>query len=321
MKKDSRHTRVSAGFWDKGNAYLISHAHAFFSSLGRLVRSPFTSLMTVLVLAIAITLASGFYLLVNNMQQLTGNIEASNQISLFLKEHVTDAQGLQLAATIQHNAKVKDVTLISKQQALEEFQRYSGFGQALNALDQNPLPTVIQVLPMNTLDDDAELDGLLSSLQQYREVDFAQFDMQWVKRLQSIMELARRGAMLLSAILAMAVLFVSGNTIRLELQNRRDEVVIAKLVGATNRFIQRPFLYIGFWYGFISGVLAWLLVSVMMFVLKQPVERLSALYDGDFNILFLTIPETLLLLIISSMLGILGAWGVLIYQLQQLKPE
>lgn len=320
MKKETRHTRTSADFKQRTRAYLVSHAQAFFSSLGRLVRSPFTSFMTVIVLAIAITLATGFYLLVNNLQQLTGNIEASNQISLFLKEKISDEQGRQLAEKIEASDKVKEVVLISKQQALDEFQHYSGFGQALTALEKNPLPTVIQVLPTNTLNNDAELESLLASLQKYSEVDFAQFDMQWVKRLQSIMALAKRGAILLAIILAMAVLFISGNTIRLELHNRREEVVIAKLVGATNRFIQRPFLYIGFWYGFLAGVLAWVMITIIMLVLRQPIERLSELYNGDFDILFLTIPETMLLMIVSSLLGILGAWGVLVYQLQQLKP-
>lgn len=321
-RQDGRQTKTSGGnFVDKLHAYWDLHAHALFSSLGRLVASRFTSVMTITVLAIAISLASGFYILVANLQQLTGNLETSNQISLFLKDDVADAKANKLANSIRKNAGVQEVKLITKDQALEEFQAYSGFGGAVKALEKNPLPIVIQVLPKNTLEEQQELENLLEKFKQEPEVDFAQMDMQWVKRLQSFMDIARRGVMLLSLLLGVAVLFITGNTIRLELHNRRDEVVIAKLVGATNAFIQRPFLYGGFWIGFFSGVAAWFIVTVMMLILMQSVEKLSELYDGTFHLLFLSFTETLAMLFISSLLGVLGSWIVLNYQLQQLKPE
>ena len=322
VRQDVRQTKVAGGnFADKLNAYRELHAHALFSSLGRLVASPFTSIMTIAVLAIAISLASGFYILVVNLQQLTGNLETSNQISLFLRDDVSDAHANKLAAGIKQNTSVQDVKLITSEQALVEFKTYSGFGAAINALEENPLPIVIQVLPKNTLEDRQGLEILLKSFQQYPEVDFAQIDLQWVERLQSIMSVARLFATLLNVMLGAAVLFIIGNTIRLELHNRRDEVVIAKLVGATNSFIQRPFLYTGFWIGFISGVSAWFIVTLLMLILRQPVEKLSGLYEDGFHLLFLSFTETLAVLSISSALGILGSWAVLVYQLQHTKPE
>lgn len=302
-------------------AYINSHGQAFFSSLGRLLRMPFTSMMTIAVLAIAIALAGGFYIIVANMQQLTGSLEASNQISLFLKSDVSRQRSKALADRLAGRHDVHQVRLISKQQALEEFKQYSGFGDALDALQQNPLPDVIQVLPQDVLHDHAGVRQLLTELQEIPEVDFAQLDMQWVKRLQSIMQLARRGVMMLSVLLGLAVLFITGNTIRLELHSRRDEVVIAKLVGATHAFIQRPFLYSGFWYGFFAGVIAWLVVLCMVLLIEQPVERIALLYDGYFQVLFFGFGETLLLLLISTMLGVLGSWLVLNYQLRQLQPQ
>ena len=322
VRQDTRQTKTAGGnFVDKLNAYRDLHAHALFSSLGRLVASPFTSIMTIAVLAIAISLASGFYILVVNLQQLTGNLETSNQISLFLRDDVSDAHANKLADSIRQNASVQDVKLITREQALAEFQTYSGFGAAINALEKNPLPIVLQVLPKNTLEDKQGLETLLKSFQQSPEVDFAQMDLQWVERLQSIMAVARLFATLLNVMLGGAVLFIIGNTIRLELHNRRDEVVIAKLVGATNSFIQRPFLYTGFWIGFISGVSAWFIVTALMLILRQPVEKLSGLYEGGFHLLFLSFTETLALIGISSALGVLGSWAVLIYQLQHTKPE
>lgn len=277
--------------------------------------------MTIVVLAIAISLASGFYILVANLQQLAGNLEASNQISLFLKDDISEARANKFAGVIRQNPDIQDVKLITKEQALAEFQSYSGFGEAVKALEKNPLPIVIQVLPKNSFENEQALEVLLDDFKRSAEVDFAQMDMQWVKRLQSIMEVARRGVILLSLLLGAGVLFITANTIRLELHNRRDEVVIAKLVGATNGFIHRPFLYSGFWIGFFSGVAAWFIVTIIMLILKQPIEKLSGLYDDAFHVLFFGFTETLALLFISSVLGVVGSWIVLHFQLRQLKPE
>ena len=322
VRQETRQTRTAGGnFVDKLHAYRDLHAHALFSSLGRLVGSPFTSIMTIAVLSIAISLAGGFYILVENLQQLTGNLETSNQISLFLRDDVSDAHADKLADSIRQNPSVQEVKLITRKQALAEFQTYSGFGSAINALEKNPLPIVLQVLPKNSLEDKQGLELLQKSFQQSPEVDFAQMDLQWVQRLQSIMDVARLFATLLNLMLGAAVVFIIGNTIRLELHNRHDEVVIEKLVGATNSFIQRPFLYTGFWIGFLSGVSAWFIVTLLMLILRHSIEKLSGLYGGGFHLLFLSFTQTLALIVISSVLGVLGSWAVLIYQLQHTKPE
>lgn len=303
------------------HAYLLNHAHGLFSSLGRLTRNPFTSAMTVLVLAVAIALASGFYIVVANIQQLTGNLESSNQISLFLHDNVTDAAGEKLAEQLRKHPSVTEITFITKKQALEEFKANSGFSDALNALKSNPLPSVIQVQPKNALDNNDDIEKLMADFKQLPQVDFVQVDMQWVARLQTIMLIASRGVTLVAILLGFAVTFITGNTIRLELQNRQDEVFISKLVGATHAFIQRPFLYTGFWLGFIAGFLGWLIVTIMLLILESPVEKLSTLYNSAFDLLFLSFSEFILLLMISSTLAVLGSWAVLHYQLRQLKPQ
>jgi len=320
VRQEIRQTNLAGGdLRDKLNAYRDLHAHAFFSSLGRLVASPFTSIMTIAVLAIAISLASGFYILVNNLQQLTGNLETSNQISLFLRDDVSEMHANKLANNVRENVNIKEVKLITREQALAEFKSYSGFGAVIDRLEENPLPIVIQVLAKNTLDDKQELASLFKSFQQYPEVDFAQMDIQWLERLQSIVSLARLFASLVNILLAAAVLFIIGNTVRLELHARREEVVIAKLVGATNSFIYRPFLYTGFWIGFISGVSAWFIGTTLMLILRQSVETLSDLYRGGLHLVFLSFPETMAMIFIASLLGIFGSWVVLICQLQKTK--
>jgi cell division transport system permease protein len=322
VKHDTPQTLVAGGTYiDKIQAYCDIHAHALFSSLGKLVATPFSSIMTVAVLAISISMAAGFYILLGNVQQLTASIETSNQISLFLRDDVSASHANNLAESIRQNSDVQAVKLISKEEALAEFKAYSGFGSAINALGKNPLPIVIEVLPKNSLENKKNIENMLKSFRQSPEVDFAELDMQWVERLQSMIDLAQRSAILLSFMLGIAVLFITGNTIRLELNNRQDEVMIAKLVGATNAFIQRPFLYCGFWLGFMSGVLAWFIVTVLMLILRQSVEKVSELYQGVFHIMFLGITETFALLLISSALGVLGSWAVLFYQLRHTNPR
>jgi cell division transport system permease protein len=322
VKPDVRQTQSAGGsFTDRLKAYRDQHAQALFSSLGRLFSTPFTSTMTIGVLAIAISLASGFYLVVVNLQQLTAGLEASNQISLFLRDEISDAHAKQYADSIRKNPNVKDVKLITKKQAMQEFKGFSGFGEAIDVLENNPLPNVIQVLPKDALVDKQGLTKLFEDFKQSTEVDFAQMDLAWVARLQSIVSTARLGAMLLALLLGLAVFFIAGNTIRLEIHNRREEVIIAKLVGATNSFIQRPFLYTGFWIGFLSGVAAWFIVTVMMLILRQSVENLSGLYEGAFHLLFFSYGETLILLATSSFLAVFGSWLVLHIQVKQLQPE
>jgi len=316
------HNKVAGGdFLDKLHAYRDLHAHAFFSSLGRLLVKPFTTALTIGVLAISIALAACFYLLVANLEQLTGTIETSNQISLFLKDTVSEAEARKLVQTISKNVEVAEIKLISKDEALAEFKANSGLDTALDALEGNPLPIVLEVLPVPAQTNTAALQKLQQTLQQYPEVDEAQLDMQWLERMQSIIKLAEQATQSISILLGFGVLFITGNTIRLELHNRREEVVIAKLVGATNRFIQRPFLYGGFWIGFLSGVAAWFIVTVIMLLLWRSVENLSLLYEGSFHLRFLGYGESVYLILLSSSLGVIGSWAVLAYQLRQLRPE
>ncbi len=320
-KKQTHRKHLGNRLNEQFRAYLLNHAHGLFSSLGRLTRTPFTSVMTILVLSIAIALAGCFYIVVGNVQQLIGNLESSNQMSLFLKEHVTEAAGLKLAEQLKQNPNVESIKFITKTQAMDEFKANSGFGEALNSLETNPLPNVIQLQPKNTLEGNEAIQQLMAELKQLPNVDFVQVDMQWVARVQTLMLIASRSVTVVSVLLGFAVTFITGNTIRLELQNRQDEVYISKLVGATNAFIQRPFLYTGFWLGFIAGFLAWLIVTVMLLIVETPVEKLSTLYNSSFEMLFLSFGEFLLLLLAASSLAVAGSWAVLNYQLRQIKPQ
>jgi cell division transport system permease protein len=322
QKKTGPHgAQLQPSFKIRSQAYVDTHVHALFSSLGRLMRTPTAFLMTLLVLAISMALSSSFYLIVKNFQQLTGNVASTNQITVYLKPTVNTHIATRLMEDLKQNALVESVQLVTSEQALAEFKANSNFSEAVDALKENPLPPVLLVLPKNALEDEQTSTALLDIIAQRPEVDIATSDQQWVDRLRAIIGVAKRVVWLFSLLFGLAVLLIIGNTIRLELQDRREEVLITQLVGATHAFVRRPFLYAGFWLGFLASIAAWFIVTIFMLFLRQPVQVLSAQYASQFNLVFLDYAETFALIGIASLLGVLGAWWVLGSQLRALKPE
>ena len=317
----TRDLKIRRGPLTTLRVYLLRHLQVFFYSLGVLSRSPFATLMTTAVIGIALALPSGLHVVLQNAQQLSGGWDGAAQISLFLKRTVPEEEANRLARQIQNLPEVASVNYISRSEALQEFQRLSGFGDALQALKDNPLPSVLVIHPTANASTPAATEKLLQRLQAYPPVDVAQLDMQWVKRLYVIMELVRRGVVVLAALLALAVLLVVGNTIRLAIQNRRDEIVVMKLIGGTDGFIRRPFLYTGFWYGLFGGVIAWLLVSLSLSILRDPVERLTGLYQSQFELSGLDITTTGVLIGTSILLGLAGSWLAVGRHLRDIEPS
>lgn len=313
--------KVNFGLLTHGKTYLLRHLQVFFYSLGQLVRNPFSLLMTAAVIGIALALPTGLHVILKNVQQLSGEWNRTTQISVFLKPDIKEARVKSLQQRIQRLPEVEHVSYISKDKALDEFQRLSGFGDALNALKHNPLPSVLVIQPVINLDDQDHSEQLIKKLQRFKGVDIAQRDVQWVKRLYAIMDIVRRGVVLLSIMLALAVLLVVGNTIRLAIQNRREEIIVTKLIGGTDAFIRRPFLYTGFWYGLLGGLIAILLVVLSILLLQGPIEQLTSLYQGTFslnNIGFLT---AINLLLISILLGLAGSWLAVGRHLRDIEPR
>jgi len=302
-------------------SYFISHIQVFFYSLGQLSRAPVSTLMTSMVIGIALALPTGLHTLLKNAQQLSGGWESTTQISVFLKKNINESQARKLKSDIQDWTDVAAVQYISRKQALDEFQKLSGFGDALKALNSNPLPSVLIVKPKLTDSNHQLTQQLLNKLNQLRQTDKAQLDMQWVRRLYAIMDIIERGVLILGGLLALAVLLVMGNTIRLAIQNRSKEIVVMKLIGGTDAFIRRPFLYTGFWYGLFGGVIAWLLVSFTLLSISSPIEKLSLLYQNQFELSNLSFFATLMLLALSIFLGLIGSWFAVSRHIKEIEPE
>ncbi|NOX77033.1 MAG: cell division protein FtsX [Gammaproteobacteria bacterium] len=302
------------------NAYFTHHLWVLVSSLGVLWRTPLATLMTAAVIGIALALPAGLHVLLQNVQQLSTGWEGTAQMSLFLKPGVPESRITSLADKLRDWDDVAEVRYISREQALAEFREQSGFGGALDVLDENPLPAVLVLRPTAEAAKPVNMEILLNRVQKLESVDLAQLDMEWVRRLSGIIELGKRGVLLLAGLLALAILLVVGNTIRLTILSRSQEIIVTKLIGATNAFIRRPFLYTGFWYGLMGAVLAWLLVATLLGLLSDPVNHLSLLYDSEFSLGGVGLATVAILLGSGIVLGLLGSWLAVGRHLQAIEP-
>ena len=298
----------------------MRHLQVFFYSLGHLSRAPFSTLQTAAVIGIALALPTSLYVILQNVQQLSRNWDGATQISLFLKRSTSAQKASALVMKLQSLPEIAKVEYISQDQALQEFQRLSGFGDVLKALKENPLPSVLVVSPSLRHSTPEATNRLLARMSSLKGVDLAQLDTQWVKRLYAITEIIRRGMQVLAVLLVLAVILVIGNTIRLAVQNRRDEIVIIKLIGGTNAFIRRPFLYTGFWYGLFGGIFANLLIIASMLALSTPIEHLAGLYHSSYQLDYLDFSIALELTFVSIILGLLGSWIAVGRHLRDIEP-
>lgn len=304
----------------QGSAYIQHHKLMAVDSLKRLLAAPAASLMTWLVLAIALSLPMTLYVALENVKQLSRSWDQTSQISVYLKKGVMPRFADELTAEISDFPNVSSATYISPEQALKDFSASTGLSDVIFGLDDNPLPGVISVIPRLNNQDENALEHLQQKLQALRHVDSVQLDLMWVKRLYQFMELGQRLVWALAALLGLAVLLIIGNTIRLSIENRRDEIRVVKLVGGTDAFVRRPFLYTGLWFGLGGGIIAWLLLSMGLFWLSGPVEQLISLYGSDFSLKGLGFSDSLLLIFDGVILGWLGAWLAVSRHLSTIEP-
>jgi cell division transport system permease protein len=277
--------------------------------------------MTVAVLGIAIALPAGLQLMLKNANTISAGWDGTSRISLYLKSDLSDDQARDLLRRVEIRLDVEEATMIDKDQALEEFQALSGLGDALVQLDDNPLPVVIEILPTAQFSSPQSSQAMLETFRMLPEVDMAKLDLQWVKRLYYLLELVDRFIFALAAMLGLAVLLIVGNTIRLAIQNRREEIEIIKLIGATDAFIRRPFLYTGLWYGLGGGLFALMLISAALFWLTEPVNQLAIQYNSGYFLQGLNISEVFQLMTFSCVLGLVGSWISVSRHLKQINPQ
>lgn len=316
-----RGASASRSEWQPGlNAWLANHRFVAVDSFNRLRKALIPSVMTWLVLGIALSLPAALYVSLENLGRFGGQWEGSAQISLFLNKSLANKAGADLADRLKVRSEVEDTRYVSPEQALIEFQQLSGLNNVLDSLTQNPLPAVIVVKPEAGAKA-VIVEALFAELRALPEVNQAALDQEWLQRLQSLMTIGGRITAALALLLSLGVLLVIGNTIRLAIEGRRDEILVVKLVGATDAFVRRPFLYTGFWYGLGGGLCAWLIILVGLYWLHGPVQALAGLYNSDFQLVGLGIMDTLSLWLIGALLGLLGAWLAVARHLGDIEPK
>jgi cell division transport system permease protein len=302
-------------------SYGARHTQAALGSLGRLARNPFGTLLTTLVIALALSLPLALKMLVSNARDATGNFANAVDLSIFFKLDTPIEKAQQLASSARSRADVAQADLIPADAALEEFRQHSGFGTALEALERNPLPHVLHVQPAPDASSPGDLERLREYFTAWPEVERVQIDSDWVVRFNAMLDLVRRVLALAMIALGLGIVAIVGNTVRLEIANRRAEIEIVKLIGGSNGFVRRPFLYTGVLYGIVGGLFAWGLLVAAMRVLAEPVDRLATLYGSHFALRGPTPEDVGALIVTGLLLGWLGAWLAASRHLRAVEPH
>lgn len=300
--------------------YLVRHAQTCVAALGKLYRQPIGSLLTIAVIGIALALPAGLNVLVRNGELLAGGWDSVRDFTVYLQPGAALADAEALGKEISGQAGIDTVSVISAEQALAEFRATPGVADMVGALDRNPLPHSIIVRPAADTPADS-MATLAAELATRKNVDQVRLDTEWVARLNAIIDVVRRMVWIAGALLIGAVVVIIGNTIRLDIQNQRAEIEVAKLLGATDGFVRRPFLYSGFWYGLAGGLLALLILLIGLALMRGPVTRLSALYAGGFSPVGLDGTASALVLGGGLLVGLVGAWLAVSRHLAAIQPK
>ena len=300
--------------------WVSSHVSTAIGALGRLLRQPFSSLMIILVIAVTLALPAAINLVVKNARTVSGSWDNALDFSVFLEPQVSLSEAEALARLIGQRADIETVELISADDALAEFKRQSGFAEALDQLPDNPLPHALVVRP-SASNTSASLILLQEEIGNLPESDYVQVDTEWVQRFHAILDIVRQAIAIGAALLAVAIVVIIANTIRLDIENRREEIEVTKLIGATNGFVRRPFLWTGFWYGLLGGLMALALVQYGLYLLEGPVARLSGLYQSNIAVVSLDLGEGAVIIGIGVFLGLFASWFTAARHMRRIEPR
>jgi cell division transport system permease protein len=289
-------------------------------ALRRILDTPLASPLTIAVIGIALVLPAALLLMADNARLASRGLEAALDVSVYLKPHLADTQGRAVATRIATRTDVKSARYVSAEQGLADFRQWSGLSATLDAIGRNPLPAAIIVRPHDNASDPASIDRLVAGLQALPDVDSVQFDGLWVRRYTSLVDALARLAEILGGLLALAVLLIIGNTVRLDVDARRHEIEIMKLVGANDRFVRRPFLYGGLWYGLLGGLISVALLELLVLLARGPVSRVAATYASNYTVVPPSGALVGLLLVGGASLGWVGAYAAAHRQLRMIEP-
>ncbi len=295
------------------------HLRVIKSTLRRMFSAPLSGILNIVVIGIALSLPAGLYALLQNAQGVLSQASSSSEISLFLTMDAGSEDIASLRRQLAQNPAIGRITFIPRADALKNLVQSNGLSDVIAGLENNPLPDAFVVSPRTT--HARELDALRSELQKLPHVDIAQLDTALVYKLEAILEFARILVLILAVLLSLALIAITFNTIRLQIMTQKDEIQVAKLIGATNSFVRRPFLYFGAVQGILGGITAWIIIALGMHLLKKPIASLSHLYGSDFILHPLSLGDSLTLMVFSLYLGLMGAWLSVARHLSEIEPR
>lgn len=302
------------------SAWFTRHLQTCIGSLGRLAAQRVSTVMTILVVGITLALPACLQVLIVNARAASGDLTRAVDLSVYLKAGTALAPAEQVVARIRQRRDVTAVRLIKADDALKEFRQRSGFGAALDALTDNPLPHTLVIQPNPNFATGSQLETLAEELKALPEVDLVQLDTAWVDRFNAMLEAMRRIVLVIASLLGFGVIVIIGNSIRSEIQTRRSEIEITKLVGGSDAFIRRPFLYAGVWYGLGGGLIALLISYLFVALLALPIQRLATLYGSNFALVTLDFPQSAFLLGLGIGLGWFGSLLAATRHLRRIEP-
>ncbi|GAB3390112.1 permease-like cell division protein FtsX [Lysobacter fragariae] len=307
IESDAMKAQSKLGMW------FDHHVYSLVASLGGLFRKPWATALTVGVMAVALALPMGLWVMLHNIDRFAGSVQQSQQVSVFLKPAVAAGRATALAEELRGRADVARIELRTPEQGLEELRK-AGLGDTLSMLEGNPLPSVLEITPKG---DEA---ALVQALQSLPEADVVQHDAGWRERLQQWLMFGTRLAWVLAALLGLGALLVVGNTVRLDIQSRREEIGVLQLLGASDGFIRRPFLYLGVCHGVLAGVLALALLTLADAALRAPLAELARSYGSRFALQGFDVVQAVAIVLGAGVLGWLGAGFVTGHYLRQTRP-
>lgn len=301
------------------NAWLTQHWRAFTLTLKHFIHTPFTNALSIIVIGTAFSLPVGVYTLLENIQLHSAATGSTPQLSLFLKLNTNKSQALAIKKKLEEQALIDSFKFIPKDQALKQLAQNSDLARVIGNIGDNPLPHAFIVTSQHAPAN--ELEKLRTTMQDWPGVEYVQFDSDWAKRLDAMLNIGRLAVAMLATLLSVALVIVIFNTIRLQILTKREEIEVSKLIGATDGFIQRPFLYFGALQGLAGGLTAWLIIVIGVQTMNDELADLAELYTANFQLEHLDLKDSISLLFFSSWLGWLGARMSVASYLWKIEPK
>lgn len=286
-------------------AWLNQHGHALLIALRRLAASPVNTLLSLVAIGVALALPAGGQMLLANALQLARSVSPTPQISLFMDLAADRAAAEAVGLRLSKHDGVRTARFVAREDTLARMRQSEGLGEVIDALPRNPFPDAYVITPAD--DGPAAMEKLAAELRQWPKVEHVQLDSDWVRRLDALLKLGRTGVALLALLLGIGLVAIAFNTIRLQVLTQRAEIEVSRLLGATDAFIRRPFVYFGLLQGLLGGLLAWLIVAAATLWLRGPITELATLYSPGFVLHGLGAAESAALLAAAALLGWLGA--------------